>query len=454
MAQHQHEFETPDRMEYTFLPVTAGSILFKVQAANDAHIALTPGPNDTEPQYEIFIGGWGNAKSAIRKNKQKPDAAIVDTPGILSAAEPRGFWMRWNHGELSVGKEGVAEPFLYWRDPEPFGIGHYGICTGWGATGTWYIEDGDRSKRVDTEDKLEYSWHHVQQGCLNVEVCCPHNAHLALTCGPCDSDPMYEVLLGGWENMASVIRYRREKPDKVRVNTPAILSQGEYRRFCVAWKNGRVWVADATGRTLMEWEDPNPFGISHFGARTAWGSSGKWRVCAAERPEYSAEPSAPPAQLAAGALPGWAVDGGNKGGCATWVDCTHGVVPPNAVQAGFDGEQLYVGRARHAGDIIPGKVVPSHQVCYIPWGGAEQAKTEYQVLCNCDPVWMPATEGRVPTGALPAGETEGVEPLFIGRATHNGVMCVGKVQETHGVCYVPYGGKEMAFKEYEVLCAQ
>lgn len=68
---------------------------------------------------------------------------------------------------------------------------------------------------MDTEDKLEYDWHHVQQGCLNVEVCCPHNAHLALTCGPCDSDPMYEVLLGGWENMASVIRYRREKPDKV-----------------------------------------------------------------------------------------------------------------------------------------------------------------------------------------------------------------------------------------------
>ena len=72
--------------------------------------------------------------------------------------------------------------------------------------------------------------------------------------------------------------------------------------------------------------------------------------------------------------------GGSPGGCATWVDANHGVVPPGAVPAGFDnGEQLYVGRARHAGDIIPGKVVPSHQVCYLPWGGLEQSKTEYQV---------------------------------------------------------------------------
>ena len=42
---------------------------------------------------------------------------------------------------------------------------------------------------------------------------------------------------------------------------------------------------DAAGNILMEWQDPSPFGISHFGVRTAWGSSGKWRVCTVERPE-------------------------------------------------------------------------------------------------------------------------------------------------------------------------
>lgn len=91
-------------------------------------------------RLQIFIGGWQNSKSAIRKNKQKPDVALVETPGILSASEPRGFWMRWANGDITVGKEGQAVPFLSWKDPEPFGIGHYGIRTSWGATGTWYIE--------------------------------------------------------------------------------------------------------------------------------------------------------------------------------------------------------------------------------------------------------------------------------------------------------------------------
>ncbi|KAJ1522772.1 hypothetical protein ONE63_001928 [Megalurothrips usitatus] len=449
-----HEVETPDRMDYTFLPVTAGSILFKVQAANDAHIALTTTPDDGEPLYEIFIGGWQNAKSAIRKNKQKPDVAVVDTPAVLSASEPRGFWMRWTHGDLAVGTEGSAVPFLTWKDPEPFGIGYYGIRTGWGATGTWYLEDGDRSRRVDTEDKLEYSWHHVQQGCLNLEVCCPHNAHIALTCGACESDPMYEVLLGGWENMASVIRYKREKPDKVRVNTPALLTQSEFRRFCVAWKNGQIRVVDQDGNAILEWTDPSPIGISHFGVRTAWGACGKWKIGVVERPDtFLIKPSAPPANSTA--LPGWAVEGGGARGCATWVDCNGGVVPPNAVTAGIDsdGQQLFVGRARHEADIIPGKVAPAHRACFVPWGGEEHAKSEYQVLCNCEPVWLPAVGGRVPPGALPGGVTGDGETLFIGRATHQGVMVVGKIQESHNVCYIPYGGAETACSEYEVLCA-
>ena len=46
---------------------------------------------------------------------------------------------------------------------------------------------------------------------------------------------------------------------------------------------------------------------------------------------------------------------------------------------GFDNEQVYVGRASHEGALIPGKVVPSHGVCYVPWGGQEHGKTEYQV---------------------------------------------------------------------------
>lgn len=66
-------------------------------------------------------------------------------------------------------------------------------------------------------------------------------------------------------------------------------------------------------------------------------------------------------------------------GPAQWVATKGGEIPPNAIPAGFDNEQLYVGRANHEGAILPGKVVPSHGVCYVPWGGAEHGIPEYEV---------------------------------------------------------------------------
>jgi hypothetical protein len=45
------------------------------------------------------------------------------------------------------------------------------------------------------------------------------------------------------------------------------------------------------------------------------------------------------------------------------------VVPVNAVNRGFDNEQLYVGWTSYEGALIPGKTVPSHGVCYIAWEG-------------------------------------------------------------------------------------
>lgn len=63
----------------------------------------------------------------------------------------------------------------------------------------------------------------------------------------------------------------------------------------------------------------------------------------------------------------------------TWVSGDGGVIPAGAVMGGFDNENLYVGRAQHEGGLVPGKVLSSHGVCYIAWGGAEHSKPEYEV---------------------------------------------------------------------------
>jgi hypothetical protein len=51
----------------------------------------------------------------------------------------------------------------------------------------------------------------------------------------------------------------------------------------------------------------------------------------------------------------------------------------------------------------------------------------FQVLTGCEVEWVPASGGNVPDKALPSGETEEGEPLFVGRVSHEGTLTLGKV---------------------------
>uniref|UniRef100_A0A2S2Q4X7 C3 and PZP-like alpha-2-macroglobulin domain-containing protein 8 n=1 Tax=Sipha flava TaxID=143950 RepID=A0A2S2Q4X7_9HEMI len=268
------EVTTTDSQEYKFYPLNFGALHFSVKASNDAHIALTATAENKPPKYEIFLGGWGNSKSSIRKNNEEPDKVIADTPKILNGSEERSFWIKWGGGFIGVGKQGEEKPFMSWQDEESLNVSFYGVRTGWGATGVWTIE-------------------------------------------------------------------------------------------------------------------------------------------------------APPA-----ASPGWKLDGPTSGP-VQWVHASNGQIPPNALPGGFDAtnEQLYVARAEHNGALIPGKLVPSHGVVYVAWGGVENPKENYEVLCNCSGTWVKANQGEIPVGALSSGHTEDGEPLFIGRGQHDGSVTVGKVNQ-------------------------
>ncbi|KAH8018429.1 hypothetical protein HPB51_006051 [Rhipicephalus microplus] len=137
-----------------------------------------------------------------------------------------------------------------------------------------------------------------------------------------------------------------------------------------------------------------------------------------------------------------------------WVMCHGSHIPDGAVPGGEDdGETIYVGRALHDGDVLPGKVVPSHSCCYVSHARAEHSYSSYQVLISDDPdmAWVPASEGSVPTGAIQGGMTSSGEPLYIGRTFHEGTLTIGKVHPSHNCLYIPYGGDEHHYTDYEVL---
>ncbi|XP_060519826.1 uncharacterized protein LOC132698015 [Cylas formicarius] len=289
------ELFTEDRLEYNFFPNDTGFVQFRVKAAHDAHIALCTQAAEIDPMYEIFIGGWGNTKSIIRKNRTKPDVAEAPTPNILNESEFRGFWIRWENGTISVGRENEAAPILSWTDFENIPIEYVGICTGWGATGDWIVQP------------------------------------------------------------------------------------------------------------------PQPQG-------------------------------------GAGRVPRGAA------GTQCWVASSSGQVPPSAFAGGEDnGEPVYVIRAQYNGALLPGKLIPSHGQAYVAWGGAENTVQEYEVLCDFPGQWVACSGGNIPGNALPGGQSEDGEALFVGRVVHDGSLTVGKIQPSHGVLYIPYGGQELSFSDYEIL---
>jgi len=66
----------------------------------------------------------------------------------------------------------------------------------------------------------------------------------------------------------------------------------------------------------------------------------------------------------------------------SWVDSANGEIPPNAVIGGHEtnGEAMYIGRAIHNGTVTVGKIHPSHQCCYVAYGGEELNFKEYEIL--------------------------------------------------------------------------
>ncbi len=65
------------------------------------------------------------------------------------------------------------------------------------------------------------------------------------------------------------------------------------------------------------------------------------------------------------------------------------------------------------------ETVPSHEVCYIVFGGQERAHRTYEYLVSPSYGslrWVSAADGQIPSGAVHGGRASSDEPLFIGRA--------------------------------------
>ncbi|KAF0302992.1 C3 and PZP-like alpha-2-macroglobulin domain-containing protein 8 [Amphibalanus amphitrite] len=275
--------ETADDLTYHYRPISGTSVSFSVQCANDAHLCLSPHDHDSEDMLQVFIGAWKNGQSGIRLgNKNKQDVARVDTPGIVSEEEFRKFWISWDDGHVKVGHCGDTTPFMDWRSPQLITASYLGYRTGWGSCGQWKFHD---EALFETACDCHYHFREAHGTAVTFSVQIPNDAHLALTSGPAEAAPMYEIFIGGWNNTKSAIRYTSAivfddyvSEDMCMEETPDIVSGDEMRSFTISWTSGLIQVfVKGESSPFMSWKDPNPITVTHYGYRSRQGASGRWR---------------------------------------------------------------------------------------------------------------------------------------------------------------------------------
>ncbi|KAH6937494.1 hypothetical protein HPB50_000761 [Hyalomma asiaticum] len=139
-----------------------------------------------------------------------------------------------------------------------------------------------------------------------------------------------------------------------------------------------------------------------------------------------------------------------------WVRATDGNVPKNALVAGqnLNGESFYVGRVMLRGNVLPGKVLPSAKVCFVSLEQIEFSSNVYEVLVRAPSVnyqWVRMGGCVMPRNAIPAGRSATGELIYIGRHVHKGEMTPGKVIPSQRCIYIPYLGKEIRYRDFEIL---
>jgi hypothetical protein len=120
---------------------------------------------------------------------------------------------------------------------------------------------------------------------------------------------------------------------------------------------------------------------------------------------------------------------------------------------GWDGSQLWVIRAWHNGDLLPGKLSVRHNTASVMYEGKEVPVQNIEVLCARPESlrWLPASNGNVPPGGIAGGHTSSGETLYVGRARYQLSITPGKVQPSHKCCYIGFAGNEVSHKVYDVL---
>jgi len=218
-----------------------GCISFTAQGNTDVQVAISKKCQSSDDMYQICFGGWQNTMTSIGKRYQGPVAfavaAFLTYPDALNQ-----LWVSIDDrtSTIQVGRgEPGQDVFSIYKDNRFFSDVQYVSFTSHITPVTFSnvvvsemepmstLDSYSPSNWVDLQDQSDwhvvplhghYNWARfwmlprpgrglISFAAEGIDV------HIAISAEPHTTQPMYEILIGGWENSQTIVRkHKQERP--------------------------------------------------------------------------------------------------------------------------------------------------------------------------------------------------------------------------------------------------
>ncbi|KAF4520241.1 hypothetical protein B566_EDAN009966, partial [Ephemera danica] len=123
-----------EESQFEFVSAPRSGLVFEVRTDTGALVALSDSRYVTP---ESTLVALGNEESWIGRGRHEYGLRLASTatPGMLSGAEFRAFWVTWSGGVAALGQGHVLHnnTLLRWPLPDSTSVAHVGFASAWGT---------------------------------------------------------------------------------------------------------------------------------------------------------------------------------------------------------------------------------------------------------------------------------------------------------------------------------
>lgn len=207
-----------------------GIVCFSAKTITAVHVAISTRPQSMDETYEIVIGQWGNAECVIRKKGQRDTLCRVISRGVIELGQVNQFWVSINADTqlVHVGAgnvPNVASVICIYKDPCFINEARFVSFFSDDAKcviSNVVVASPSATKLLSPQPLAilarmgKYDWDPSYKlmsegkGTISFAADASTDVHVAISSRCETMDPMYEIVIGGWDNTRSGIRKRSQ----------------------------------------------------------------------------------------------------------------------------------------------------------------------------------------------------------------------------------------------------